>query len=306
MRHATQSVDTPAGEVYVATFSIAAVDRATGDVGVAVASKFLAAGNIVPWPLPGVGAVATQALANGTYGSQGLALMADGLSADVALARLLDGDAHSDQRQVGLASLDGSAAAHTGIRCQAWAGHRVGDGFACQGNILAGPQVIEAMAATFLTTVGALQHRLFAALAAGDAEGGDRRGRQSAALKVLRTGGGYQGLNDAVADLRVDDASRPVEELGRLLALNDLYFGKSPASEKLSLTGDILQEIAAIADRAGQPLAGSGSLDDAEFRMALEAFIGAENLEDRVDFTERTIDLPALQFLRRSHAPTMP
>lgn len=291
--------DTPTGEPYVATFSIAAVDRATGDVGVAVASKFLAAGNIVPWPLPGVGAVATQALANGTYGSQGLALMAGGLSAEAALARLLDGDVHSDQRQVGLVGLDGSAAAHTGARCQAWAGHRVGDSFACQGNILAGPQVIEAMAATFLATVGSLQHRLFATLAAGDGAGGDRRGRQSAALKVLRTGGGYQGLNDAVADLRVDDASRPVEELGRLLALNDLYFGKSPASEKLSLTGDTLREIASIATAAGQPLVGSCTLDDVNFLTALEAFIGVNNLEDRVDFANRTIDLPALQYLRR-------
>ena len=302
MRHAAEPFDTPTGEPYVATFSIAAVDQATGDVGVAVASKFLAAGNIVPWPLPGVGAVATQALANGTYGSQGLALMAGGLTAEAALARLLDGDAHSDQRQVGLVSLDGSAAAHTGARCQAWAGHRVGDGFTCQGNILAGPQVIEAMAATFVAAAGALQHRLFAALAAGDAAGGDRRGRQSAALKVLRAGGGYQGLNDAVADLRVDDAPHPVEELGRLLALNDLYFGKSPASEKLPLSGDTLREIAAIAALAGQPLAGSGSLDDAALRAALEAFIGAENLEDRVDFANRTIDLPALQFLRGSYA----
>jgi len=301
MRHADEPFDTPPGEVYVATFSIAAVDQTTGDVGVAVASKFLAAGNIVPWPLPGVGAVATQALANGTYGSQGLALMADGLSADAALAQLLDGDAHSDQRQVGLVGLDGSAAAHTGARCQAWAGHRVGAGFACQGNILAGPQVIEAMAAAFLSKAGKLQHRLFAALEAGDAAGGDRRGRQSAALKVLRTGGGYQGLNDAVADLRVDDAPHPVEELGRLLGLNDLYFGKSPASEKLSLAGDTLREIAAIADRAGQPLGGSGSLDDADFLRALEAFIGTENLEDRVDFPNRTIDLPALQYLRRNH-----
>lgn len=302
MRHAPEPFGTPTGEPYVATFSIAAVDRTTGDVGVAVASKFLAAGNIVPWPLPGVGAVATQALANGTYGSQGLALMAGGLTAEAALARLLDGDAHSDQRQVGLVGLDGSAAAHTGARCQAWAGHRVGDGFACQGNILAGPQVIEAMATTFLAAAGALQHRLFAALRAGDAAGGDRRGRQSAALKVLRTGGGYQGLNDAVADLRVDDAPHPVEELGRLLALNDLYFGKSPASEKLSLSGDTLREIATIANRAGAPLAGTVSLDDADFLAALEAFIGTENLEDRVDLAGRTIDRPALAHLRRTHA----
>lgn len=298
MRFADLPSDLPAGEVYVATFSIAAVDRATGDVGVAVASKFLAAGNIVPWPLPGAGAVATQALANGTYGSQGLALMAGGLSAEAALARLLDGDVHSDQRQVGLVGLDGSAAAHTGARCQAWAGHRVGDGFACQGNILAGPQVIEAMAAAFLAAAGALQHRLFAALQAGDAAGGDRRGRQSAALKVVRAGGGYQGLNDAVADLRVDDAPQPVEELRRLLALNDLYFGTSPPAEKLPLAGETLGEIVRIATRAGRPLAGSGSLDDVDFRMELEAFIGENNLEDRVDFSKRTIDLPALLYLR--------
>lgn len=294
--------DLPTDEPYVATFSIAAVDRETGDVGVAVASKFLAAGNVVPWPKPGVGAVATQALANGTYGARGLALMASGLSAEQALANLLEGDPHADYRQVGLVSLDGSAAAHTGPLCQTWAGHRVGEGFSCQGNILAGPQVVEAMASAFVAATGALQHRLFAALKAGDAAGGDRRGRQSAAVKVLREGGGYQGLNDAVADLRVDDATSPIEELARLLALNDLYFGKSPASEKLALAGDVLREVTELAGRIGPPLAGRTDLDDPVFFRALEAFIGAENLEERVDFVGRTIDPPALLHLRKTAA----
>lgn len=297
MSDLTQSV---AGEPYVATFSIAAVDRNTGDVGVAVASKFLAVGSIVPWTDPGAGAVATQALANATYGRRGLGLMRDGLSAEQAVARLISDDPEREQRQVGLAGLDGSAAAHTGMRCHAWAGHRVGDGFACQGNILAGPEVVDAMAAAFLAGSGTLQHRLFSALDAGDKAGGDRRGKQSAALRVERAGGGYQGLSDVVADLRVDDHAEPIAELRRLLDLNDLYFGRSPPSEKLDLSGPVMTELARLLARAGKPLPGNADLGDPRVREAFEAFIGTENLEDRVDLERLTIDLPALEFLRRT------
>jgi len=289
---------TVSDEPYVATFSIAAVDRRTGDVGVAVASKFLAVGNIVPWTEPEVGAVATQALANGTFGRRGLELMREGLSAEDALRRLVDEDPERERRQVALVSLSGSSAAHTGARCHAWAGHRSGDGFACQGNILTGPEVVEAMAAAFLGATGSLPSRLFKALEAADKAGGDRRGRQSAALRVERTGGGYQGLNDAVADLRVDDAEQPVVELGRLLDLGDLYFGRTPASEKLALDEPVMRDLAKLLGWAGHPLPGI-DIHDLATREAFEAFIGAENLEDRVDFEGLTIDPPALDHLRK-------
>jgi uncharacterized Ntn-hydrolase superfamily protein len=160
--------------------------------------------------------------------------------------------------------------------------------------------VVEAMAAVFVASPGALQHRLLKALEAGDRAGGDRRGRQSAALRVERTGGGYQGLSDVVADLRVDDTAEPVAELGRLLELNDLYFGRSPPSEKLDLNGPVMQDLAGLLTQAGKPLPGNADIGDPRVREAFEAFIGTENLEDRVDFDRLTIDLPALEFLRRT------
>ena len=283
---------------YVATFSIAAVDRTTGAVGVAVASKFLAVGNIVPWAAPGAGAVATQALANARYGLGGLALMVAGVPAPEALERLLAEDRGADRRQVGLVGIDGSVAAHTGAGCSGFAGHRTGEGFTCQGNILTGPEVLDAMAATFVGTAGLLQDRLFAALAAGDTAGGDRRGRQSAALYVLRAGGGYQGLSDVVADLRVDDAVDPIQELGRLCTINTLYFGASPPAERLSLGGPVLAELSGVMARAGRPLAANASLDDPAVIRALESFLGSENLEERVDLVRLTIDPPALVHLR--------
>lgn len=266
----------------------------------AVASKFLAVGSIVPWTEPGAGAVATQALANATYGRRGLRLLRDGLSAEPALERLLADDPEREQRQVGLAGLDGSSAAYTGPRCHPWAGHRVGEGFACQGNILAGREVVDSMVAAFLAASGTLQHRLLRSLEAGDSAGGDRRGRQSAALRVERSGGGYQGLSDVVADLRVDDAAEPVAELGRLLELNDLYFGRSPASDKFALRGEVMDELARLSVRAGKPLPGKADIGDPQVREVLEAFIGTENLEDRVDFERLTIDRPALEYLRKA------
>jgi len=283
---------------YVATFSIAAFDPATGAVGVAVASKFLAVGNIVPWAEPGVGAVATQALANARYGHQGLALMKSGLSARQALGRLLAEDTDGNRRQVGLVGADGSVAAHTGSECSQWAGHRVGGNFTCQGNILAGPRVVDAMAEAFAVASGSLAQRLFASLAAGDRAGGDRRGRQSAALYVLRAGGGYRKLSDVVADLRVDDSSDPIGELARLLQLRDLYFGSSPESERLSLRDPaVIGAIVGAMTLTGAAGAGT-DLDDPAVWQAIDKFLGSENLEERVDMDRLTIDPPALAYLR--------
>jgi len=200
----------------VATFSIVAFDPDTGDLGIAVQSRFFAVGAVVPWARAGVGAVATQSFANTAFGPDGLELLASGETAEGALAQLLEDDRGRETRQLGIVDAHGRVATFTGESCLPWAGGRTGDHFAVQGNILAGPGVVDAMADTFETTRGDLADRLLAALAAGEAAGGDARGRQSAALVVVREGGGYGGHNDRYIDLRVDDNAAPIRELRRL------------------------------------------------------------------------------------------
>jgi len=204
----------------VATFSIVAVDTARHECGVAVASRFLAVGSVVPWARAGVGAVATQAAANTSFGPHGLAYLERGHSAQEALERLLAADDDPDARQVGLVDAHGGAAIFTGEHCQGWAGGVKGFGFAVQGNRLAGPEVVDVMARAFQDAPGSLAERLLAALQAGDRAGGDRSGKQSAALLVVKAGGGYRGGNDRLVDLRVDDAEEPVAELERLYAIH--------------------------------------------------------------------------------------
>lgn len=282
----------------VATFSIVACDLAAGDFGIAVASKFLAAGAVVPWASAGAGAVATQSFADASFGPRGIALMRNGLSATDALARLLAHDPDREKRQVGLVDARGTAAAHTGTGCYPWAGHIVGDGFACQGNILAGESVVPAMAASFRASSGPLANRLCLALKAGETAGGDRRGRQAAALYVARDKGGYLGKNDVLVDLRVDDAPEPVTELQRLLILQDLYFGTTPQAEKLALAGALLRELKSMMGETGQYRGEVATEWDGETEAALDAFVSAENLEERFDLTGRTVDPPALAYLR--------
>jgi uncharacterized Ntn-hydrolase superfamily protein len=203
------------------TFSIAAVDRDTGEIGVAVASRFLAVGASVAWARAGIGAVATQAWANVGFGPEGLRLLGRGLAAPDVLARLLDPDSARHRRQVGVVDARGHVAAWTGEKCMAWAGHRTGDGYTCQGNLLAGPDVIAALAETFEATAGhgALPERMLAALAAAQAKGGDVRGQQAAGLLVALDGGAYGGSTDDYVNLRVDDAPHPIDELRRLLGV---------------------------------------------------------------------------------------
>ena len=201
----------------VSTFSIVAFDPETGDLGVAVESKFFAVGPVVPFAAAGVGAVATQSYANTSYGPRGLEMLRQGMAAAEAVAALTESDEGRAVRQVGIVDAQGTAATFTGESCLSWAGGRSGPGFALQGNILAGPTVVEAMAEAFEVTSGDLASRMVAALAAGQAAGGDARGRQSAALVVVREGGGYGGYNDRYIDLRVDDHPAPIVELQRLL-----------------------------------------------------------------------------------------
>jgi uncharacterized Ntn-hydrolase superfamily protein len=209
-----------AGLPHPSTFSIVAADPETGEVGVAVASRFLAVGAVVPWAKAGVGAVATQSFANTTYGPRGLELLERGLSPEEAAGVLSRSDDGRDQRQLGIVAANGASATFTGPKCNAWAGGRRGPGYAVQGNILTGEDVVAAMEKAFLESKGRpLAERLYASLVAGDAKGGDSRGRQSAAILVARAKGGYGGFTDRAIDVRVDDHADPIVELGRLVGL---------------------------------------------------------------------------------------
>lgn len=204
----------------VATFSIVGADPEAGEVGVAVASKFFAVGSVVPHGTAQVGAVATQSFANTTFGPRGLELLRQGLSPQATIDSLLVGDGDPNRRQVGIVAADGRSATYTGEGCLAWAGGRSGPNYAAQGNILTGEEVVAAMEKAFLESKGKpLAERLFLALEAGDAAGGDSRGRQSAALLVKRERAGYNGFTDIAVDVRVDDHASPIEELGRLMTL---------------------------------------------------------------------------------------
>lgn len=216
MGRAARAVEAPPT---ISTFSIVACDSATGDLGVAVQSRFFAVGTVVPWARAGVGAIATQAFGNTTFGPRGLELLAQGTSPAEVLKALLADDAGREQRQVGIIDAKGRGATYTGRECQSWAGGKQGVTYVCQGNILAGPEVVQAMGRAFENAGGLLGDRLLAALDAGQAAGGDSRGMQSAALLVVRDKGGYGGFNDRWCDLRVDDAPNPFQELHRLYNL---------------------------------------------------------------------------------------
>jgi len=208
----------------IATFSIVGFDPETGDLGVAVQSKFFAVGSVVPWAKAGVGAVASQAFGNTTFGPRGLRLLEEGVPVQDVIARLLADDADRAQRQVGVVDAQGVSAAYTGSECMAWAGHESGPGYSAQGNILVSEETVKAMAEAFRTTDGVLGERLMRALEAGQAAGGDSRGMQSAAILIVREKGGYGGYNDTYCDLRVDDHADPIAELRRIF---DMWKGEA-------------------------------------------------------------------------------
>ena len=275
----------------VATYSIAACDLAAGQWGVAVQSKFLAVGSVVPWAEAGVGAIATQAWANPRYGPDGLALLREGLSAHEAVARLVDADEGRDERQVGVVDAEGRTASWTGPGCLAWAGGRTGPGYAAQGNILVGAATVDALAETFEATGELpLARRLLACLAAAEAAGGDSRGKQSASLLVVERGGGYGGLSDVAVDLRVDDHPEPIEELGRIYELHHRLFGKTPREQWLPVDAELAAEIYGRLVRLGY----AGELAD-----SLDRWAGVENLEERLDGVEE-IDPVVLDALRKA------
>jgi uncharacterized Ntn-hydrolase superfamily protein len=277
------------------TFSIVAADPGTREVGVAVQSKFLSVGAAVPWVSADAGAVATQAWANTTYGPRGLALLREGRAPAAVIAELIRDDPAAEDRQIGVVAPDGAAATFTGAGCMDWAGGVAGDGYAAQGNILAGAGVVRALAETFEQTRGALADRLIAALMAGQAAGGDRRGQQSAALYIAKPGGGYAGFNDRYVDLRVDDHPEPIAELARLLELHKLYFFEAAPEDVLTIDATLGAEIAALLRAAGSVT--TSSTYDATTRAALVHFMHRENLEDRVR-SDGTVDRQTLDYLR--------
>jgi len=280
------------------TFSIVAWDPQNGDLGIAVQSKFLAVGAAVPWARAGVGAIATQAWANLSYGPQGLELLTGGATVQETVATLTAADEGRALRQVGIVDAQGRAASYTGAECTEWAGHIVGEGFACQGNILVSEATIQAMAKAFQEATGPLAERLVAALAAGQAAGGDRRGRQSAALLVVRAGGSYGGYNDRYIDLRVDDHPQPIAELAKLLRLHRIYFEKPRSEDFLPLEGALLAEVQDLLSNLGYYHGLVGAPYDKATGQALFDYAGVENLEERLR-DGAWIDGTVLEFLRR-------
>jgi uncharacterized Ntn-hydrolase superfamily protein len=316
------------------TYSMVALDPATGDLGVAVQSKFLAVGAVVPWAQAGVGAVATQSFANVTFGPGGLARLASGMSAAQVMERLVNADPLRSHRQVGIVDAHGGSATHTGGACFAWAGGLTGPGFAAQGNILAGVGVVDGLADTLLAGGKPFPELLIACLVAADAAGGDRRGRESASLLVVRANAGYGGANDRWIDLRVDHDDDPIGQLGRLLDLQRLYLDRPTAEELTRIDETLAREIRALLAKIGaepggrfgnvyapmfpdqvadanpeaneRPMIGAPtalpSNWDSTWQGALDDWMGVENLEERTA-APGWIDPRVLAVLRAKAAP---
>jgi uncharacterized Ntn-hydrolase superfamily protein len=273
----------------VATYSIVACDLEAGQWGVAVQSKFLSVGSVVPWAEPQVGAVATQAYANPRYGPQGLEKLRAGKSAQEVVDDLTQADDGRSQRQLGVVDAQGGSATFTGEECLDWAGGRTGEGYAAQGNILVSGETVDALAETFEGSAGErLAERLLQCLDAAQAAGGDSRGQQSASLLVVERDGGYAGLSDLLVDLRVDDHERPIEELHRIYELHKEIYEATPREKWI----DVDEALAAEMSERLAKLGYEGELEDAFARWA-----GTENLEERIDGVE-AVDPVVLEELR--------
>ncbi len=303
------------------TYSIVAYDSTTGDLGIAVQSKFPNVGGLVPWARAGVGAVATQALSNTDYGEKGLELLARGATAPEAMRIIMRSDPQPSQRQVGMVDAHGNSASWTGDSTFDWAGGRTGgraDGrtggkgqlisgrdYAAQANIMVSDATVRNMAETFERSRGSLADRLIAALVAGQAGGGDKRGMQSAALLVVRAKGGYLGGTDRYIDIRVYDAPDPIKELQRLYALHKLYFFTSDSADLLPITPALQKELEAIllvepANQSQKWLATPQPALNETFLTALAKFMYWENYDVRVRMDGK-IDRVALEDIRKNH-----
>jgi uncharacterized Ntn-hydrolase superfamily protein len=278
------------------TFSIVATNADRSQFGVAVASKFLAAGSVVPGARAGVGAIATQAWANTAYKPDGLALLTNGANAQETINTLTKLDAKREQRQIGVVDAHGTSATYTGAECTDWAGGVAGNGYAIQGNILEGSRVIALMEEAWLGSDPRepLARRLLDALAAGDKAGGDKRGRQSAGLFVVGDEGGYGGGDDVLVDLRVDDHETPIPELARLLTIHEMLFGKPRPEDLMPLTGALAEEVRSLLGAQGFI---AGDVTTSELDRVLAVWAGVENLEERL--IPGKLDPVVLDHLRR-------
>lgn len=275
------------------TFSIVGFDPEEKEWGIAVQSKFLGVGAVVPWAKAGVGAVATQSYANTSFGPEGLRLMEEGKSAEEALHALLAQDPGREQRQVGFIDANGNAATFTGSECYDWAGGITGSHFAAQGNILVDENTVKDMAAIFQQTEGSLAVRLLAALQAGQDAGGDSRGQQSAALLVVKERGGYGGFNDRYIDLRVEDHEEPIKELTRIYQLQQLYFAPTKPENIISIEGKTKEELTTHLQRLGYLNETTTEISD-----ALKNYIHTENFEEREQQAGQ-IDKEVLEYMKK-------
>ncbi|WP_201715994.1 DUF1028 domain-containing protein [Rossellomorea arthrocnemi] len=273
------------------TYSIVGYDPEEKEWGIAVQSKFLGVGSVVPFAKAGVGAVATQSYANTSYGPLALQLMEEGKTAEEAMDIITQDDPERPLRQVGLIDAGGNAATFTGEGCYDWAGGQTGKHFAAQGNILVDGQTVRAMADTFESTTGSLAERLLNALEAGQEAGGDSRGMQSAALLVVKESGGYGGFNDRYIDLRVDDHASPIKELKRIYLLHQLYFKESDAGRVVLLDGHIHDEVERELTRLGY------AKEKQSLYHNLKDYLHTENFEMR-EQEENYIDLDVLDYMK--------
>jgi len=268
---------------------------------VAVASKFLAVGAIVPWAQAGVGAIATQAWANLSYGTEGLALLKSGHTPEQVILKLVESDDQREHRQWGIVDHQGHAAAWTGKDCFQWAGHRTGVGYTCQGNLLAGDAVVSSMAETFERTSGPFPERMVQVLEAGQARGGDSRGQQSAALYVVKEKGSYGGYLDRYIDLRVDDHATPITELRRVLELHRLYFGATDSSALTRAAGNVAREIQQVLHTLGYYKGSITGVYDEATKDAFRRFCAIENFEERWR-DDDMVDREIIAFMRKRTA----
>ncbi len=307
-----ETVHSHASDMLTCTFSIAAYDPETGDLGVAVQSKFPNVRAVVPWAEANVGAVATQALANASYGPKGLALIQNGATAEEALRILIANDSLRDERQAGIVDAKGNAATWTGRNTFDWAGGNAGGNwgtrgeivagkyFAAQGNILVGKETIEAMVRTFQDTRGSLADKLVAALVAGGKAGGDRRGEQSAALLVVRKGAGYQGALDNFIDISIYDHPHPLQELERLYSIHKLYFFKTDPRNLVKIDAVLCRELQQIMRDRGFYKGEVNGTFDAVTKKSLQDFMYWENYDERVR-NDDLIDREVLEDIRKNY-----
>lgn len=283
------------GECLVMTFSIIGYDPKTEELGIAVQSKFIGVGSVVPWAKAGIGAVATQSYANPAYGPDGLKHMEKGKTAEETVKILIENDKGRALRQVGMMDAKGGAATYTGEDCYDWAGGKVGKNCVAQGNILVSEATVDAMVETFEQTEGRLTDRLLKALDEGQAAGGDRRGKQSAAIYVVKDKGGYLEANDRYVDLRVDEHPDPIKELIRIYKLHRLYFAGTEQDNMLTIEGEVRSEIEQHLVRL--EYLKEKTTDDDMFYEALTSFIRVENFERR-ELKRGKIDGEVLDFLK--------